>query len=88
MCISSYFCLLNQAAKLCLIPSQVGARSTARAFNPAIGKVRLSLSQMLSSANAFKISDIQEDENEVRLNQQSECNDVTLGWKIAAWSSG
>jgi hypothetical protein len=39
----------------------------------------VSLARMLSGANAFEISDIQEDENKAALTRRSECNNVTLG---------
>jgi hypothetical protein len=37
-------------------------------------------------ANAFEISDIQEDEIEAVLNERSEGNNVTFGWRPAEWS--
>jgi hypothetical protein len=39
----------------------------------------LSLGKIPSGANAFEISDIQEDETEAALTRRSECNNVTLG---------
>jgi len=38
----------------------------------------LSLARMLSGANAFEISDTQEDENKAALIRRSECNNVSL----------
>jgi hypothetical protein len=38
----------------------------------------VSLPKMLSSANTYKISDIQEDEIEAVLTRRAECNNVTL----------
>ena len=45
----------------------------------------LSLAKMLSGANAFEISHIQEDEAEAALTWRSGCNDVALGRK---WLDG
>lgn len=39
---------------------------------------------MLYGEKAFEISDNQEGES--WLNRQSECNNVTLGWKLDGWS--
>ena len=39
----------------------------------------MSLAKMLSVANAFEISDIQEDETEAALTKGWECNNVTFG---------
>ena len=40
-----------------------------------------SLATMLSGANAFEISDIQEDETEAAIIRRAECNNVTLELK-------
>jgi hypothetical protein len=46
----------------------------------------LFLAKMLSGANAFEISDIQEDEAEAALTRRSGCNHVALGRKWPGWS--
>ena len=45
-------------------------------------KLRVSLAKMLSLANAFEISDFQEDEIGAKRTGRSECNNVTCpgGW--------
>jgi hypothetical protein len=55
-------------------------------FSLEVEAQALSLAEMPSGANAFEISDIQQDENKAALTRRSECNNVILGLKTAEWS--